>query len=83
MEKERERTTGIRRPNSGITIDIKRLKRLREEKTWSRQMLGRKAGISPQTVAKLETGDRRPKPATLAALCDALGCEPTDLLAPL
>jgi transcriptional regulator with XRE-family HTH domain len=83
MEKQRESVTGIRRPASGITIDVKRLKRLREEKTWSRQMLGRKAGISPATVAKLENGDRRPKPATLAAICDALGCEPAELLAPL
>jgi transcriptional regulator with XRE-family HTH domain len=80
MEKQRVSVTGIRRPNSGITIDVKRLKRLREEKTWSRQMLGRKAGISQATVAKLENGERRPKPATLAALCDALGCEAAELL---
>jgi len=83
MKPLRESVTGIRRPASGITIDNKRLMRLRNEKTWSREELGKRAGISPATVTKLENGERRPKPATLAAICEALGCQPGDLLAPL
>lgn len=83
MKPLRESVTGIRRPASGIAIDRKQLKRLREGKTWSREEMGKRAGISPATVTKLENGERRPKPATLAAICEALGCEPSDLLAPL
>jgi transcriptional regulator with XRE-family HTH domain len=83
MEKQRERLTEIRRPASGITIDTERLTRLRNEKAWTREELGTRAGVSPATVAKWENGKRRPKPAHLGQLCRALGCEPADLLAPL
>lgn len=38
--------------------------------------------ITPDAIAKIENGHRRPKTATLARMCDALGCEPADLLPP-
>jgi DNA-binding Xre family transcriptional regulator len=81
--RQRESVTGVRHPASGINIDTVKLKQMREERTWSREMLGKRAGISPATVTKLETGERRPKPATLAAICEALCCEPAELLVPL
>ncbi len=36
--------------------------------------------ITPDAIAKIENGHRRPKTATFGRLCDALGCEPEDLL---
>jgi transcriptional regulator with XRE-family HTH domain len=36
--------------------------------------------ITPDAIAKIENGWRRPKTATLARMCAALGCEPADLL---
>lgn len=79
----RESVSGIRRPASGIDIDKKRLVRLREERTWTREELGKRAGLSRSAIAKVETGERRPSIATLAAICEALECTPSDLLAPL
>jgi transcriptional regulator with XRE-family HTH domain len=83
MTKQRTRLTDIRRPASGIDIDTKRLIRLRIEKSWSREELAARTGVSPATVAAWENGERRPTTVTLAALCEALGCQPSDLLAPL
>ena len=36
--------------------------------------------ITPDAIAKIENGYRRPKTSTLSRLCEALGCEPEDLL---
>lgn len=36
--------------------------------------------ITPDAIAKIENGWRRPKTITLARLCRALGCDPGDLL---
>jgi transcriptional regulator with XRE-family HTH domain len=68
---------------SGTNIDTKRLIRLREERTWSRDLMSKRTGLSPSAIAKIENGERRPSISTLALICDALGCEPADLLAPL
>lgn len=38
--------------------------------------------ITPDAIAKIENGHRRPKTTTLARMCKALGCEPEDLLPP-
>lgn len=39
-----------------------------------------KRGISRDAIAKWENGQRRPKARTLRQLCEALACEPEDLL---
>jgi transcriptional regulator with XRE-family HTH domain len=36
--------------------------------------------FSRDAIAKIENGTRRPKASTLRALCQALNCEPRDLL---
>lgn len=36
--------------------------------------------ITPDAIAKIENGYRKPKTSTLSRLCSALGCEPDDLL---
>lgn len=62
--------------------------RLRNEALLSRADLARKMSdgpdgeftITPDAIAKIENGFRRPKPATLARLCSALGVGSEQLL---
>lgn len=86
MTSRRARTT-IKRPGAGVAIDRERLIRMREVRLLSRAQLAAKmsAGsddftITPDAIAKIENGYRKPKPATLGRLCEALGCEPEELL---
>lgn len=85
MNSARERKTTIRRPAAGIAIDPAKLIALRERHALSRQdladlvLIGGKP-MSRDAIAKIENGARRPKPATLRAICDALKCTPADLL---
>lgn len=81
--------TTIKRPGAGVTIDRGRLIRMRETKLLSRAQLAAKMSenkdedgfsITPDAIAKIENGFRRPKTSTLSRLCDALGCYPEDLL---
>lgn len=79
--------TAIKRPGAGVTIDRDRLVRMREVKLLSRAQLAAKMStdpdefkITPDAIAKIENGYRRPKTSTLSRLCEALGCEPEDLL---
>src|SRR5438046_4668162 len=36
--------------------------------------------VTPDAIAKIENGQRRPKTVTLARMCEAVGCQPADLL---
>jgi transcriptional regulator with XRE-family HTH domain len=79
--------TAIKRPGAGVAIDRERLIRLREVRLLSRAQLAEKmsAGddeftITPDAIAKIENGYRRPKTVTLGRMCEALGCEPEELL---
>jgi DNA-binding Xre family transcriptional regulator len=83
----RRTRTAIKRPGAGVDIDRKRLIRMREVRLLSRAQLAEKmsAGedeftITPDAIAKIENGYRRPKTATLSRLCEALDCEPEELL---
>jgi transcriptional regulator with XRE-family HTH domain len=80
MTAPRKSASGIRRPASGITIDTERLVRMREEEGWGPADLAEEAGLSPSTISKIENRERRPSAAALGAICDALGCQPVDLL---
>ena len=82
MTAPRASASGKRRPASGITIDAGQLTRLRQEKSWDRDDLAREARLSPSMIGKIENRERRPRAATLAAICRALGCEPAELLTP-
>lgn len=72
-----------------MTIDRERLIRMRETRLMSRAQLARKMSekksdddefsITPDAIAKIENGYRRPKTSTLGRLCEALGCNPEDL----
>lgn len=79
--------TAIKRPGAGIDIDRDRLIRMRQDRLLSRAQLAEKMSgngysITPDAIAKIENGWRRPKTATLARMCKALDCEPSDLLPP-
>jgi len=56
-----------------------RLRRLREAASLTQEELAERAGLTAQAVGALETGKRRrPYPATVRAISDALGLSPTD-----
>ena len=53
---------------------LKNLKKLRQQKGWSQEKLAREAGISYQTLIKIERGYiKNPKLETLIKLSRALG----------
>lgn len=47
-----------------------RLKELREERSWTQQVLARKAGVSQSTIAGLESGAQLPGAALLGRMSD-------------
>jgi len=55
------------------------LKRLRARKYLTQRQLAAKAGVSPDTIAKLETNQTEPRYTTLYRLADALECTPDDI----
>jgi transcriptional regulator with XRE-family HTH domain len=56
---------------------------LRRERGYSQDTLARMAGLSRTTPSLLETGKREPRLATIVALADALGIDPSMLVAGL
>ena len=55
------------------------LKRLRARKYLTQRQLADKAGVSPDTIAKLETNRTEPRYITLYRLAEALECTPDDI----
>jgi DNA-binding XRE family transcriptional regulator len=55
------------------------LKRLRARKYLTQRQLAEKAGVSPDTIAKLETNRTEPRYITLFRLAAALECTPDDI----
>jgi transcriptional regulator with XRE-family HTH domain len=50
-----------------------RLRALRQRRGWTQAQLAERAGMHPQSVVKLEAGDREPAWSTLWTLAAALG----------
>ena len=50
-----------------------KLKRIREEKGWSRAELARRSGVNASTIGQIEAGRFTPYPTQLAKLAKALG----------
>lgn len=60
---------------------LKNLKKLRNKKGWSQERLAREAGISYQTLIKIERGYvKNPKLETLLKLTKALSVSLDDLI---
>ncbi len=68
---------------TGVAVNGRRLRELREDKGWNREQLARASGLSYSAVAKYERdsgpNERNPRPGAFKALCDALGCDPAEL----
>lgn len=63
-----------------VPVEV-RLKQVRETRNLSQFELAQRAGMSPQTIQKLEQGRAKGiQLNTLDALCDALDCNVNDLL---
>lgn len=56
-----------------------RIKAVRESKVWGQAELARKAGISPNTLYRIENGTHQPRPITIRKLAEALGVDPARL----
>lgn len=57
------------------------LRDIRQERKLSIRELGRKSGIDPSAITRLEQGQWSPHPETIKALAPALGVSTGDLLA--
>ena len=66
--------------DKGLPLDGEKLRRLRRRKALSLRTLGEMAGVSYETVQRLETTDRPAMPSTVRKLADALGVEPEKLM---
>ena len=62
-------------------IKLSRLSAIRERKALTQDELAELAGISRQTVVKIE-GGQEPRPPTIRKLAAALGVDPPDLMDP-
>lgn len=60
---------------SAPPITRKRIKAARERSSLSQTDLARISGVSRQTINEIESGKRRPLPATMRTLADALGID--------
>jgi len=59
-----------------------RVRRLREERYLSQSELAGKAGISKNTLVRIESGRYAAIPRTVRKLAEALGVEPRELASP-
>ncbi len=65
----------------GKIMYLKNLKKLRQKKGWSQEKLAREAGISYNTLIKIERGGiKNPKLETVIKLAKALGVSIEKLL---
>ena len=58
----------------------KRIKQLRKENGLTQVALGEKAGVSPNTIARLERGLHRASSETIEKLAKALGVTASEIL---
>jgi transcriptional regulator with XRE-family HTH domain len=63
-----------------MEVDVAKLKRLREERVFSQRELARLAGLTHQTVWRIENGFSMARPATIRKLAGVLEVEPKDLV---
>ena len=63
-----------------IEVDGWRLKQLRRERALSQRDLAAASGVSQDTIARLELGQREAQPRTLRRLSEALDVAPRELM---
>jgi transcriptional regulator with XRE-family HTH domain len=57
-----------------------RIKQVRQRKVWGQAELARKAGVSVNTLYRIEAEQHVPRPATIRKIAEALGVEPEVLV---
>jgi transcriptional regulator with XRE-family HTH domain len=65
---------------SVVEVDVDKLKALREEQVMTLRELGEKAGVSKDTIWRLEHGRSGAYPSTIRKLAQALEVQPRDLI---
>jgi transcriptional regulator with XRE-family HTH domain len=71
-------TTGV---TWGFVVQyVRKIRAVRERKALSQQDLADMAGVSKNTIHRLERGISRAQPRTLRKLSRALGLEPAELI---
>ena len=63
-----------------MEVDVKELKRLREDRVLSQRELARMADLAYGTVWRIENGHPQARTGTIRKLAGALGVEPRELL---
>ncbi len=63
-----------------MEVDVRELKRLREDRVLSQRELAREAKLAYGTVWRIENGFPEARTSTIRKLAGALGVEPRDLL---
>jgi transcriptional regulator with XRE-family HTH domain len=61
--------------------DVPQLKPIREGQGWSQRTLAARSGVAQNTISQLERGERKAMPSTVRKLAEALGVDPSVLLA--
>jgi transcriptional regulator with XRE-family HTH domain len=56
------------------------LKAARDRLGWGQEELGKRTGLNPATIYRLEIGDRQPRLPTILVLAEALGITGSDLI---
>lgn len=63
-----------------IKFDGEKLRLLREQRLWTRHELGKRAGMHPDNVGRIERGDtKKPQMGTIRKLVEALDIDPSEL----
>jgi transcriptional regulator with XRE-family HTH domain len=65
-----------------VRVDGKKLRRLREQKLWTREELGERAEVSADQIGRIERGvTTNPQMRTIRGLVKALNVDPKELVA--
>jgi transcriptional regulator with XRE-family HTH domain len=64
-----------------MEVNVERLKELRRERVLSLRELEERSGVSYNTIWRIEDGRQGAHPRTVRKLAEALGVEPSELLA--
>ena len=64
-----------------MQVNVERLKELRRERVLSLRELEERSGVSYNTIWRIEDGRQGAHPRTVRKLAEALGVEPSELLA--
>lgn len=82
QDNERESVLHLRTPMAPPALSPEKLRAARERAILSQEDLAKEAGLSRQTVARLEAGGPPPYPSTIRKLAKALRVKPQDLVEP-